>query len=767
MTDADRHSLPKPKFTINRRGLLTGAAVGGGLLAGWALWPREYLSDLPVMENERGFGLWLKIATNGTVILNVPQSEMGQGVFTRLAQIAAGELGADWRSMAIQPVAAQPAFANLLLAKEWADAMPSDQGRDLGALVRGDDALHDWAREAQLALTAGSSSIRMFEAPVRQAAAAARAMLSQAAAARWNVAWETLIAADGFIINPAEPDTGKSRLSFAKLVIKAAEMSPPDPAPLRALDEDVLVGRDVMRLDLPAKLDGSANFAADIRRPNMLYAALRMGPVGASLRKINTDQIRKRPEVEAVVEGDGWIAVAAQNWWAADKALGALNNVFQPAETPVSDDTISKAFVAALSGKDGVVFAQKGDAKAQEADKTTRVFSAYGRAHAAFHAPAETRAATAEWRGDKVAIWVASQAAEDARQRVARALGIAPANVLIHPVMAGGSFGRNFDNEIAVQAALIARQVKKPVQLMLSRMEDMRAGHVRAPARAVMRGTIDETGMLSALTFKLAMPSTLSEAMAKAAGHQSRMEAMQAAAQFDRVSAAGFIPPYDIAHLEVAHFPVATGVPTGRYRGNSETVGTFFLESFMDEMAKQSGREPLSFRMPLLAKNPRLARVLAEGARMADWNGGKLGEDGIAMGLATAQLRGGYIALVAELEAGEGRPSVKRLSAMVDAGRINNPDLTRQQIEGGLIFGLGDALGNRASFADGLPKQKRLADLNLPLLAETPEIRVEFIRSDEEEAGVGELGVPPVAPAIGNALAAATGKRQWNLPLFQ
>lgn len=756
---------------ITRRGLLIGGAVGGGLLIGYAMWPNAMVPPVPLADNERSFGLWLKIATNGSIVLSMPQSEMGQGVMTELAEVLAGELGADWRTIAVQPVGPEAGFANALLASQWfADLNRSDildtpmpePASDADAAVPDGDAA-EWAADNAFVVTGGSTSLQMFESPLRQAAAAARAMLCMAAARKWNASWEALDTAKGFVINP---DDKKQRLAFADLADAAAKETPPDPVPLRARRTDPLAGRDVARLDTPAKLDGSANFAADIRLPDMVYAAIAKGPMGSAAEEPDGDLARSMNGVIDVVTGEDWVAVAANNWWAANQALVALKPKFKTAGKAVNDASIALALADALRDGPGTTVAEWGDVAAQFGEQTTRVFTAQAYIHAAPHAAPEPRSATVRLADGRAEVWLASQAPGDARARVAAALGYGLGDVTLYPMLAGGSFGRNYENDIAVEAALIAQKLGRPVQLTRSREQDLHASHFRAPAQGFVRAAVDAQGALSALSIKIASPPVLPDVMARVSDHATRADAAeQAKGGADHNAVMGAFSPYAVPHFHLSHFPADVGIPVGRWRGNEGVAGAFFLEMMIDEVARATGAEPLSFRRPLLSKHPRLMRCLTDVARMAGWTGGVRGEDGRGQGLACAQFRGGAIAVVAEVEPDGDRVLVRRLSAMVDAGRIIHPDVARQQVEGGLLFAAASALSGDVNFKGGLPVQKRLGQLGLMTLADAPEVSVEFIRSEAPPAGLEGLSTPAVAPAIGNAVFSATGQRRWKLPL--
>jgi isoquinoline 1-oxidoreductase subunit beta len=743
---------------INRRKLLIGGGVGIGLLVSWGLWPRQYQPNLIAASGEHLFGPWLKIAEDGKVIIAVPQSESGQGVYTALAQIVAGELGADWRSVAVQPVSASPLFANALLAREWAPAfLPASMStQNAGDFV--DDVIGEIATRNNFVITGGSSSIRQFERPCREAGAAARVLLCQAAAARWDTDWEKCQTDKGFVVS------GRRRLAFAELVAEAAMLVPPDPIPLNPSARNHLSGRNAPRLDLSAKVDGSASFAGDVRLPDMLYAAIRGGPIGqTSFKSAKTRGVKVRGLVN-VITTDHWIATVATNWWAANKALNAMAPRFVT-PGPLADSGRIDAMLSDAIGKgSGTRLATEGDVETAEASAAeTRVFKADYAVAAAVHAPIETRSATAVFKNGRLQLWIATQAPDAARQAAARSIGIAADDVVVYPMFAGGSFDRNFDTLIAAQVAVIARQIERPVQLVWSRHEDFIRDHVRSPALGRISGALDRNGRVVSLAVRIASASTMRELAGRLGGDNAAEARAAAAGKFDVFAVDGAVPPYDIPNYSIDHFPVSLPIATGPWRSMAHSHNCFFVECFIDELAHRAGIEPLSYRMQMLVGQTRLARCLTGVASMSGWDGGV---EGSGKGLACHSMRGSHIAVVASARTSENGVRVDRISAMVDCGRLINPDLAKQQIEGGIVFGLAQALGSSTDFADGLPTAKRLRDIDLPQLADVPEISVEFVRSNEAPGGVTELGVPAVAPAIANALFSAAGVRLRELPLL-
>ena len=743
---------------ITRRKLLIGGGIGIGLLVAWGVWPRQYQPNLNAAKGEHLFGPWLKIAEDGKVIVAIPQSESGQGVYTALAQIVAGELGADWRSVAVQPVSASPLFANELLAREWAAAfLPTNMGtRDAGSFAN--NVIGEISMRDNFVVTGGSSSIRQFELPCREAGAAARVLLCQAAAARWDTEWEKCQTDKGFVV------FGKRRLAFADLVVEAAELTPLDPVPLNPSPKNHLSGRNAPRLDLSAKVDGSASFAGDIRLPDMLYASIRGGPIGdTTLKSAKTKAVKIRGVVN-IVTTDHWIAAVATNWWAANKALDAMAPVFSTRGELANNGQIAEKLSNAIGKGTGTRLVRTGDVDATVANRAeTRVYKADYSVAAALHAPIETRSATASFKNGRLQLWIASQAPEAARQAAAKSIGISPDDVIVYPMFAGGSFDRNFDSLIAAQIAVIARQIERPVQLIWSRPEDFIRDHVRSPALGRMTAALNRDGQVAGLAVRIASGSTMRELANRLGGDSIQNARASAAGEFDVFAVEGATPPYAIPNLTIDHFPVALPIPTGPWRSMAHSHNCFFVECFIDELAHKAGVEPLSYRMQMLVGQTRLARCLTGVAAMAGWDGGA---DGSGKGIACHSMRGSHIAVIATARTGERGVRVDKITAMVDCGRLINPDLAKQQIEGGIVFGLAQALGASTEFEEGLPTARRLRDIDLPQLADVPEITVEFIQNNEAPGGVTELGVPAVAPAIANALFSAAGVRLRELPLL-
>lgn len=753
-------------MAVSRRGILFGTLAAGGLAVGFALRPRRFPLPLEPGPGEYAFDAWLKIATDGVVSVAVPQVEMGQGVTTLIPQVVAAELGADWRQIAVEPAPVSALYANVVLAAKWAPMwlpLAPSLADDPDDFVT-----RRWAQDQRFNATADGTALAAYEAPARAAAASARALLMQAAAARWGVAWEECQARDGFVLHEGR------RATFGELAAAAAKLDAPAVPPLRAEPmaehaSDFPPGAPLRypRLDLPAKVDGSWTFAGDVRLPGMLFAAIRHAPVGrsASLSALDEGAAKGMRGLVKVLRGDAlgagpWVCAVARDWWTADTALARMKPRFRVAQGAESTDIDSALDEAMRAGRAVTVHAA-GDAALVRGALPLQVRYEVA---PALHATIETASATARFAEGRLELWTGTQAPEATRDAAARALGIPAAHVVLYPMPIGGSFDRRLEFDHAAQAALIARAVGRPVQLTWSRREEQRFGLPRAPAVAVMAGRPDTQGGIGGWRARIAMPGAARTFGRRFFGHDDAFEAMAAAAgEADPLALEGAVPGYDIPNVAIDHVPVRIGLPTSRLRGNGHGYTAFFNESFVDEMAHRAGREPLSFRMAMLGRDPRLAECLQRAAGLAQWGGGG---DSSGQGIACHAIGAGRIALIASARRDEDGVRVDRLSAVADIGRIVNLDIARQQIEGGLVFGLGLALGCSTSYAGGWAQADGLAAMGLPTLADCPQIEVDFIDSDAEPADPGELGVAVVAPAVANALFSATGLRFRRLPLF-
>ena len=730
---------------ITRRTLLIGGGAGVGLALAWALWPRGYQPNLRAGKGETLFNAFLKIGRDGRVIVAVPQAELGQGVYTSLPQILADELGADWRTISVEPAPLSPLYANQLLAEQLS---VSDLPSPLQGIRRW--AAREYASRNALMLTGGSTSVRAFEPRLREAGAAARALLSLAAAERLGVSWDQLDTAGGFVTY------GRQRIAFADLAEAAAGFDLPEVLPVRGGLDNRLTGKPLPRLDLPAKVDGSALFAGDIRLPDMVYASVRGGPIGDSrLVRADIDAANRIPGVLAAFQEESWAGAAATNWWLADRAVRAMNPAFETAGVLVDDAGIAARLSEALAGDGAVRLVERGDADAAFADGAT-LEAQYSVAAAPSAAP-ETLTATARLTGDRLEVWAPTQAPSLARAAAARAAGLAPGDVTLYPTLIGGGYGRKLETAAIEQAVIMAIRMRRPVQLVWSRTQECIADGFRPPALAKLSAKFGAGKRLTGWRARITVPDTLAQVVARL-----RDGTAEAGAEAGSGAIAGAEPPYAIANVSVEHAAADLGLRTGVWRSGAHSYSCFFTESFIDELARLAGLEPFSFRIGMLADNPRLARALTTVTALGGWDGGGSGS---MQGLAAHSAFGSHVALLVEAGVEDGRIRVGRAVCAVDCGRVVNPEIVRQLVEGAIIHGISAATGARLGFDRGLPSIRTLARYRLPRLRDTPEISVEIIESDEPPGGVTELAVPPVAPAIANALFASTGQRLRALPL--
>ncbi len=698
------------RIEVDRRTLLTGGAVAGGLVIAFALWPKRPGSPLRAARaGERVFGPYLRIASDGRVTVAVPQAETGQGIWTALASVAASEIGADWKMVGVEPAPLDAAYVNSVAKDEW------------GVATR---------------LTAGSSSMRAFEAPLRQAGATARALLCAAAAARWKVAAGECDTAEGAVVH------GDQRLEFGALVEEAAEIGRPSSAPLRARSA---AAESRPRVDLAAKASGSWRFAGDVRVPDMLFASLRMAPPGG--RVVRYDRAAAAQAGIRLIERSSWLAAIGPSWWAAEQALKRAAPSFTGpanADTP----TIEAALNRALADGNFTHLVDRGDYDAAVAGH--RPLSATYFIAPTPHLSLEPVAAAARIRSGRAELWVASQAPDLAHAAIVKASGIA--GLTLYPMSPGDSGGGAIESLAGPIALELAKVAGRPVSLTIPATTSQNHDRPRPPMLARMSALGDADSGLASWHAMFAGVAGLSASLARAAG--------QGVPDFE---ARGGVPPYAIPALRVSSANARLPIATGYLRGDVEALTSFATESFIDEMARAYGAEPLAFRISHLGGEPRLAKALLTATARGGWDGGGRGS---AMGIACASAWGSHIALLAEASlTGDQRVRVTRMVAAVDCGRAVHPDLIRQQVEGGLIHALIGATGPAPEIVAGEIRARSLRSLGLARLDEVPRIEVVIVPSDEAPGGVSGLGALVAPAAAANAIFAATGRRLRRLPL--
>ncbi|KAB7644478.1 xanthine dehydrogenase family protein molybdopterin-binding subunit [Polymorphobacter fuscus] len=724
-------------MAVTRRALLVTAAAGTGLAIGWAVWPRTRATNWAVAEGETPLGAFLKIGVDGRVIVAVPQAEMGQGVWSALAQIAADELGADWNAVGVEPAPLGPDYGNRGMLIDTLGGMP--------AVVRG---AAGWAggkviEYFDFQITGGSTSVRGFEAPLRAAGASAREMLCRAAARRWGVDWQDCDTQGGFVVHKA------NRLAFADVVKDAVAEDAPASPTLRSAPQ--LAGKPLLRLDIPSKTDGSARFGADVRLPGMMYAAIRHDPIGAVRTGIDRKAL---PATARLVEGPDFIAVVADGWYAARTALDGVTPAYKPTARPAGP-WIEAGLKAALATPGDVVQDVGDVAAASGQGAITADYSLPFLAHAAL----EPMTATARIDGGKCEVWAPTQSATLSNWAVARALGFEDSAVTIYPTLVGGAFGRKIETDAVVAAALIARAAGRPVQLIYAREDDFGHDMWRPAVAARLKGAAGPQGV-TAWDGHVAVPDVAASVVARNLPRLAGDPKTGAAAIEGSVHL-----PYAIPNFRAAHSLADCPVPLGFWRSVGNSFSGFVTECFIDELAGAANADPGRFRLGMLQDRPRHAAVL----RAVLKAGGPLGRQapGIGRGVALVECFGSIVAEVAEVVVTPEGFSVPRVWAAIDCGRTINPDTVRAQVESGICYGLSAALTGRTSFADGMAVERNFDSQPVLTLADAPRIEVIIIASDAAPGGVGEPGTPPIAPAVANALFAATGRRHRDLPLVR
>ncbi len=695
-------------MNIDRRTLLIGGGVGVGLIVGYAVWPRGTHSDLVLRQGEQAFGNYIKISRNGQITVAVPQVETGQGVWTALPQIVADELGAAWEMIGVEPAPMTHAYANPLAKEEG------------------------WPKGIRI--TAGSTSVRAFEQPMREAAAIARNMLIGAAADRWNIGASECDTADGFVVN------GGRTLTFGELAEEAADRSPPLRPEFRTSTKGRLIGQPLQRLDGPAKVHGSLRFAGDVRLPGMLFAAVRKAPPGGRLTEFSDEAVKGAPGVRHIAKRDQWVAVVADSWWWAERALKAGDAKFGGERTsdmrPLFDDALANVAPKEWFSRGNYDTTVRG----------SRPLAATYYVAPSQHLGLEPITATARANDTSVEVWAGNQTP---------GFGNAARDRSIYPMAVGEPAGGSIEADAVPIAVELAKELKRPVQVMLSHSASQNHDPVAPGALARMTALPGAGGITAAWAMRVATAAGLDSSLARLAGNPAPSELGESALD-------GSIPPYSMPHVRIESVKAELPFGVGYMRGSPQREFAFFIESFIDELARAAGMEPLAFRMSMLGTDVHLARCLQGAARLAQWDGGGPGS---TMGIAGCSAFGSHIGLVANASIGaDQRVKVHRLFAVVDCGRVMNSGLVVQQIEAGLVWALAQATVPTPQWIAGMPRARPYGGIEFPRIADTPQIMVEVIPSSEAPGGISGLGTTVLAPAVANAIFAGTGKRMRSLP---
>jgi isoquinoline 1-oxidoreductase beta subunit len=710
-------------MTLSRRRFLQVSATGSGMLLGFSLLgcksekkqpPSETAAPAELATGPGGepvdLNAWVRIDSDDTVTFTVSESEMGQGVLTSLAMILAEELGADFSKVRSQHA-------------------PADASK------YGDQS------------TGGSTSVRTNYEKLRKVGAAAREMLVAAAAKRFGVDAGECRAADSIVSHAA---SGK-RARYGELARDAATVPTPDSPRLMDNKDFRIIGKPTRRLDTPSKVNGSAVYGIDVKRPGMMVAQVVHSPYpGGQVASFDASKATQVPGVHQVVQIPTGVAVVAENFWAASKGRAALNVEWSPgAAAKLSNASIDKALRAAVSK--GVPARTEGEPDKVMA-KATRKLQAVYRVPYLAHAPMEPLNCTVDLQGDRCEVWVSTQSPTRTQATVAEITGLPKEAVAVHTTMLGGGFGRRSQVDFVTDAAHVAKAVGKPVKVIWTREDDIRGWYYRPVAYNELSGAVDAEGWPSVWIHRIASPSIL-EILGVPLKDGIDGTSIEGAANL----------PYSIANLRVTCAKTDLPIATWFWRSVGSSQNAYVTECFLDELARLGGKDPLEVRRRLLAGAPRHLRVLETAAEKAGW-GSPLPE-GRARGLAVHECFGSLVAQVAEVSIDGGKPRVHRVVCAVDCGDVINPDTIAAQMESGIAYGLSAALHGKIDLAGGKVVQSNFHDYPVLRMPEMPAVETHVVATGDPLGGIGEPGLPPIAPAVCNALLVLTGKPVRALPI--
>jgi isoquinoline 1-oxidoreductase beta subunit len=705
---------------LSRRSFLVGAsAAGGGLALGIAI-PAG-------LGTERGsagpceINCWVVIQPDDAVIVRVARAEMGQGASTGLAMLVAEELECDWNKVRLEFVAPEQ---NALRQRVW---------RDMS--------------------TGASRSISASQQYLREAGAAAREMLIGAAAARWDVATEQCTATNGVIIHTPS----KRRLTFGEVAEDAARIAPPKAVTLKDPKDWKLAGTPRRRLEIADKVTGKPIYAIDVRLPDMLYAAIVHCPVfKGRLKAVDDTAVKSMKGIRHIVRMPDSVAVVAESWWQAKRAADALPITWDDGGNgQVSSASIGEYIHAGLDATDARLAHSTGDLAAAFAGAAQRIDAEYSVPFLA-HATMEPQTCTAHVTPDRVEIWAPTQDAETALATAAAAAGMPNSKVAVHRMMLGGGFGRRGTvQEYIREAVIIAKEVGRPVKLVWTREEDISHDFYRPAVMARFSAGLDAAGMPVALKMRLSGPpivSSMVPGMLKGFVDKNFLQGL-----LEEMA-------YDVPNILLDYSPRPTHVPIGVWRAVNYTQNAFFKESFVDELAHAACQDPYRYRRALLRASPKHLAVLDAAANKADWDGPL--PPGVFRGIALSEGANTICAHVAEVSVGSnGKVRVHRVIAAIDCGYVVNPMSIEMQVQSAIVYGLTAALHGEITIKDGRAEQSNFSDYEMLRMADMPQVKTVLVPSGGFWGGIGEPPLPPLAPAVCNAVFAATGKRIRSLPL--
>jgi isoquinoline 1-oxidoreductase beta subunit len=707
--------------------LKASAAAGGGLIVA------GYLPAEAMLEAQRTAfepNVWVKIGADNSVRVMLSMLELGQGVMTAMPMLLAEELDIDWNT----------------LTTEWAPADRRYGNPNFGGSQT----------------TAGSNSTRGMWRLLREAGAGARMMLITAAAQTWNVPESSLTTEKGEVIHAAS----NRRVKYGALVDKAATLPVPAKVTLKDPKAFKLLGQPLARLDIPSKVNGSAGFGLDVKRPGMLVARVVRSPVfGGKVASFNADKAKAVPGVKQVVPISTGLAVVADGYWAASRGAQALEVKWNEGPLATLDSAAIMKRYAELAQQPGAVARNEGDTDAalrttatnagSTAAGSTRSIERVFEAPFLAHAPMEPMNCTAHVQSDRCDVWVATQSQTSTQAAAMAATGLPENKVFVHTQYVGGGFGRRGEVDFVTDAVETSKAVGAPIKVIWSREDDIKHDFYRPVTYVRMWGVVDAAGNPTVWKQRIVQQSLLKKL---------NPQALEGSKGIDAISVEGAANlPYKIPNLRVEYMETDPGIPYGFWRSVGSSVNGYVTEAFIDELATTAGKDPYEFRRGLLASAPRNRAVLELVADKSGW--GKPLEKGHFRGIAVHECFGSIIGQVAEISITNNNVRVHKVTCVVDCGWIVNPDTIKAQMEGGIIYGLSAALKGQITIDKGRVVQNHFGDYQVVRMPEAPTVDVHIIPSTEAPGGIGEPSTAVIAGALANAIFAATGKRIYSLPV--
>jgi len=709
--------------TVTRREFLKKSLTGTGLVLAISFNPFaiRLVKAQALQQNPHEVfapSAWLQIAPDNVVTVMVNKSEMGQGVYTSLPMIVAEELEADWEQVRFEPAPAREAFKDPV-----------------------------WGMQS----TGGSTSVRHMFPALRKAGATAREMLVQAAATVWQVPAKECLASRGTVKHPNKEES----LTYGELCVKASKVGIPDDPPLKQPSQFSIIGTSKARLDIPDKVHGATLFGTDVLVPDMLYAAVERSPAyGARLLFFNKSAAKSVPGVRHVLSLHGAVAVCADTMYAAWKGRDALDAKWgQGAHPDLSNESLEGLLIS-HAGYEGATARHDGNPRQALFKAARRVEATYLLPYLA-HATMEPMNCTAHVQENRCDVWIPTQNQSGVLQAAAKLTALGTERVHVHTTFLGGGFGRRYETGVAEEAIRLSKETGRPVKVLWTREEDMQHDFYRPANCAIIEAAFDTRGFLSAWSQRIVAPSIFSRLLPEFIRKGVDPSAVEGVVDME----------YEIPHVRVEYIKLDAPVPVGFWRSVGHSHNAFTVECFVDELAFAAREDPLDFRLKLLKNHPRTTRVLKTAAQKAGW--GKPVPEGRGLGIAQHRSFGSHMAHVVELSVDKesGMIQVHKVVCAVDCGLVINPDTINAQLESAVIMGLSAALKEKVLLKNGAVISENYEDYEILRMDETPQIEVQIVKSDAPLGGIGDPGLPPVAPAVANAVFAATGARIRRLPL--